>query len=62
MKREYTVTLKRMLDGKPDIHTVTTPASNGVHAILCASRTMRRDGISNCSWTATRVVRGQVVA
>ena len=55
MKRAYEVTLKRMLDGKPDCHQVMVEANGGVQAVLLASRELRRDGITDCIWTPTRV-------
>lgn len=54
MKRAYEVTLKRMLNGRPDVHQVAVEANNNVQAMLLASRELRREGIT-CIWTPTRV-------
>ncbi len=55
--KTFDVTLKRMLDGKPDIHRVNVQATSTPQAAIMASRELRRQGMTDCVWTMTRVIR-----
>ena len=54
MKKVYEVTIKRMVDGKPESWLVDVLAHDPNQAKRLAQRRMRHTKNFTCSWTVTR--------
>ena len=56
MKKLFAVTLKRLVDDKPEVFKTKVLSKDGAHAALAASRAARREGKTDCTWTVQRCV------